>query len=465
MGRKNKVFDPKGQKEIINSLNGLFDNFVHRETQTAIDKTLKLDRNGENGSGGPQAVTDPLSELLRDGARFLISSAVELELEEFLKQFKDRNLEDGRAAVVRNGYHPRRGVQTGIGPVKVQIPKVRSRDGEAVTFRSTLVPPYVRKAATLEAALPWLYLKGLSTGEMGEALEVLVGPEARRLSQSTVSRLKRQWAEQYDTWRTRDISENRWVYMWADGIYSNIRGDNSRLCVLVIIGVNELGEKHFLAIEDGVRESKQSWKEVLVNLRERGMVKAPKLAIGDGALGFWSALEEIYGETRHQRCWVHKTVNVLNCLPKTSQPKAKRQMHDIWQAETKRDADRAFDLFLRTYEDKYPKATRCLEKDREELMAFYDFSARHWRSIRTTNPIESAFGTIRHRTRRCKGCLSSEGMLHMIFKLGMCAEKNWRRINGFDFLGKVITGVKFKDGIEEPEEKTTEVRTDNQVAA
>lgn len=465
MGRKNKVFDLKGQKEMIDSLNGFFANFVSRETQAVVDKAVKLDRNGEAGFGDTEAVADPLSELLRDGARFLIGSAVKFELEEFLKQFKDRELEDGRAAVVRNGYHPRREVQTGIGSVTVQIPKVRSRDGSPVTFRSALVPPYVRKSATLEAALPWLYLKGLSTGEMGQALEALVGPGARGLSQSTVSRLKRQWAEQYDIWRTRDISGSRWVYMWADGIYSNIRGDNPRLCVLVIIGVNERGEKHFLAIEDGVRESKQSWKEVLVNLKERGMEEAPKLAVGDGALGFWPALEEIYGETRGQRCWVHKTMNVLNCLPKSSQPKAKRLLHDIWQAEGKKNADRAFDLFLRMYEDKYPKATRCLEKDREELMAFYDFPARHWRSIRTTNPIESAFGTIRHRTRRCKGCLSPEGMLHMIFKLGMCAQKNWRRINGFDSLGKVITGVKFKDGIEEPTEKTTEVKADDQVAA
>ena len=237
------------------------------------------------------------------------------------------------------------------------------------------------------------------------------------------------------------------------------------MCVLVIIGVNERGEKHFLAIEDGVRESKQSWREVLVNLKGRGMKEAPKLAVGDGALGFWPALEEVYGETRQQRCWVHKTMNVLNYLPKSSQPKAKRQLHDIWQAETKEDAERTFDLFLKTYEDKYPRAAQCLVKDREGLLAFYDFPANHWRSIRTTNPIESAFGTIRHRTRRCKGCLSSEGMLHMIFKLGMCAEKNWRKINGFDFLAKVITGVKFRDGIEETTEKTAEVTTDDQVAA
>ena len=465
MGKKDKVFDLKGQKETIDSLNGLFSKFVHSEGQRAVAKELKLDGHMGNGLQGPEAVADPLSEMLREGARFLLGTAVRCELEEFLKQYEDRLLDNGRVAVVRNGHLPEREIQTGIGPVKVRVPKVRSKDGEPVTFHSVLVPPYVRKAATLEAALPWLYLKGVSTGEMGPALEALIGPEARGLSQSTVSRLKKQWAEQYGTWRTGDLSGGRWVYIWVDGIYSNIRGDNPRLCVLVAIGVNERGEKHFLAIEDGVRESKQSWREVLVNLKGRGMKEAPRLAVGDGALGFWPALEEVYGETRQQRCWVHKTMNVLNYLPKSSQPKARRQLHDIWQAETKEDAERAFDLFLKTYEDKYPRAAQCLVKDREELLAFYDFPANHWRSIRTTNPIESAFGTIRHRTRRCKGCLSSEGMLHMIFKLGMCAEKNWRKINGFDFLAKVITGVKFRDGIEETTEKTAEVTTDDQVAA
>ena len=465
MGRKNKVFEPKGQKETMDLLKELFAKSIPSENQQITGKELDLGGYGESGFGDPQNVFDPLTGMLRDGVRVLINTAVRCELEQFLRRFEDLYLEDGRAAVVRNGYHPRREVQTGIGPVTVQIPKVRSRDGSPATFHSALVPPYVRKSAGLEAALPWLYLKGLSTGEMGSALEALVGPEAKGLSQGTVSRLKGKWAEEYGIWRKRDLGENNWVYVWADGIYSKIRGDNPKLCVLVVIGVDERGEKHFLAIEDGVRESKQSWKELLLGLRGRGMKNPPKLAIGDGALGFWPALEEVYGETRQQRCWVHKTANVLNYLPKSSQPKAKTQLHDIWQAETKEKAERAFDLFITMYEDKYPRATQCLEKDREELMAFYDFPAKHWRSIRTTNPIESAFGCIRHRTRRSKGCLSSEGMLHMIFKLGMCVEKNWRRLNGFDFLGKVITGVKFKDGIEETTDKTTEMKTDNQVAA
>ncbi len=391
--------------------------------------------------------TDPLTDLLRSGARQLLQKAIEVEVQELLGAHDDRHLDDGRAGVVRNGYQPEREIQTGIGPVTVKIPKVRAKTGEPVTFRSALVPPYVRKTSTLEAALPWLYLKGISSGEMGAALEVLVGPEAKGLSASTVSRLKRIWAQEYRDWREEKLDKDRWVYVWADGVYSGLRAEQTKLCALVVIGVNERGEKRFLAIEDGVRESTQSWREVLLNLKSRGM-NVPQLAIGDGAMGFWSALEEVYGETRQQRCWMHKVMNVLNCLPKSGQPKAKQALHDIWQAETRSDAEKAFDLFLSTYDAKYPKATQCLQKDREELLAFYDFPAKHWQSLRTSNPIESTFGTIRHRTRRSKGCLSRDGMLHMMFKLGLCAEQNWRLLRGFRDLGRVITGVKFRDGIE-----------------
>jgi len=391
--------------------------------------------------------TDPLTELLRTGARQLLQQAIEAEVQELLAAHSGRLLEDGRAGVVRNGHLPEREIQTGIGPVTVRIPKVRAKTGKPITFRSALVPPYVRKAQSLEAALPWLYLKGVSTGEMSAALEVLVGPEARGLSASTVSRLKRAWAAEYQAWREEPLNKDRWVYLWADGVYSGLRAEQAKLCALVIIGVNEHGEKHFLAIEDGVRESTQSWREVLLKLKSRGM-NVPQLAVGDGAMGFWAALEEVYPGTRHQRCWMHKTMNVLNCLPKSLQPKAKQALHEIWQANTREDAQKAFDLFLTTYEPKYPKAVLCLEKDREELMAFYDFPAQHWQSIRTSNPIESTFGTIRHRTKRSKGCLTRDGMLHMMFKLGQCAQKNWRRQRGFDYLAKVITGVKFRDGIE-----------------
>lgn len=391
--------------------------------------------------------TDPLTELLRTGARQLLQQAIEAEVQELLATHSGRLLEDGRAGVVRNGHLPEREIQTGIGPVTVRIPKVRAKTGEPVTFRSALVPPYVRKAQSLEAALPWLYLKGVSTGEMSAALEVLVGPEARGLSASTVSRLKRAWAAEYQAWREEPLTKDRWVYLWADGVYSGLRAEQAKLCALVIIGVNERGEKHFLAIEDGVRESTQSWREVLLKLKSRGM-NVPQLAVGDGAMGFWAALEEVYPGTRHQRCWMHKTMNVLNCLPKSLQPKAKQALHEIWQADTREDAEKAFDLFIKTYEAKYPKAVLCLQKDREELMAFYDFPAQHWQSIRTSNPIESTFGTIRHRTKRSKGCLTRDGMLHMMFKLGLCAQQNWRRLRGFEYLAQVITGVKFKDGIE-----------------
>ena len=406
-----------------------------------------MDENNVVELAGRGTTVDLLTDLLKTGAQRLLLQAVEAELESFLDQYRGQRTEDGKAAVVRNGHLPERSLQTGLGPITVKVPKVRSRTGEPVTFHSALVPPYVRKTKTLEAALPWLYLKGISSGEMGAALKVLVGPEAEGLSASTVSRLKQAWAQEYKDWNCKSLAEDKWVYIWADGIYSGLRSEDAKLCALVIIGVNEQGEKHFLAIEDGIRESTQSWREVMLKLKVRGM-NTPRLAIGDGALGFWSALDETFPGTRHQRCWVHKTANVLNCLPKASQPKAKQALHQTWQAETEVDAEKAFDLFIDTYEQKYPKATICLQKDRDELMAFFDFPAEHWQSIRTSNPIESAFATIRHRTKRSKGCLSRDGMLHMMFKLGQCAEKKWRRLRGFNSLGKVITGIEFKDGIE-----------------
>lgn len=396
---------------------------------------------------GRDSIVDPLTDLLRTGAQKLIYQAVETELQELLALHSERRTDAGTAGVVRNGFLPARELQTNLGPVTVRIPKVRSKTGEPVTFQSVLVPPYVRKTKTLEAALPWLYLKGISSGEMGEALKVLVGPQAQGLSASTVSRLKQVWADEYHSWCDERLDEDRWVYIWADGVYSGLRAEQAKLCALVVMGVNDRGEKHFLAIEDGVRESTQSWREVLLKLKSRGM-SPPKLGIGDGAMGFWAALDEIYPETGQQRCWMHKTMNVLNCLPKTAHVNAKQALHAIWQAETKEYAEKAFDLFIETYDPKYPKATLCLQKDRDELMAFFDFPAQHWQSIRTSNPIESTFGTIRHRTKRSKGCLTRNGMLHMMFKLGMCAEKNWRRLRGFDYLAKVITGIKFKDGIE-----------------
>ncbi|MFQ5757848.1 MAG: IS256 family transposase [Acidiferrobacterales bacterium] len=405
---------------------------------------------------GREAGRDELTELIRTGARKLVAQALEVEVSELLESFAGQHDERGRAAMVRNGYQPERDIQTGIGPVTVKVPKVRSRTGEAVVFRSALVPPYVRKSASLEAALPWLYLKGISTGEMQSALEALVGSQAKGLSAATVSRLKQRWSEEYESWRQKRWGKDRWVYIWVDGIYSGLRAEQQRLCALVVVGVNERGEKHFLAIEDGVRESLLSWREVLLGLKHRGL-QAPALAVGDGALGFWAALGEVYPQTRQQRCWLHKTGNVLNTLPKSVQPKAKRALHDIWQAATRKDAQTAFDQFLETYEPKYPKATATLVKDREALMTFYDFPAVHWQHLRTTNPIESTFATIRHRTARTKGCVTRDSLLHMMFKLGECAEKNWRKLRGFAYLAKVIEGVKFVNG--------EEVQQPGQVAA
>jgi len=414
----------------------------------------------------PEEVRDALHALLREGAQGLIAQAVQVELEEFLLQFAGQRDARGQLAVVRNGFHPERSILTGIGPVRVRVPKVRSRTDAGAVFRSSLVPPYVRRARSVEAVLPWLYLHGISTGDMWQALSALVGPEAAGLSAAVVSRLKSRWAEEYRAWRRAPLSKDRWVYLWADGIYSGLRAEDERLCALVVIGVNERGEKHFLAIEDGVRESKQSWRELLLDLKERGLAIPPKLAVGDGALGFWAALEEIYPETRQQRCWVHKVANVLNYLPKAVQPRAKAALQEIWMAETQAAAIAAFDQFVRAYGAKYPKAVECLIKDRAALFAFFEFPAEHWIHIRSTNVIESTFATIRHRTERTKGCLTRAGMLAMMFKLAMSAEHGWRRLRGFEILAKVIRGVKFRDGVEVHTEKRASPRQEgSRVAA
>lgn len=331
--------------------------------------------------------------------------------------------------------------------MSVRVPKVRDRSGSGVKFNSSLVPPYVRRAKSLEAALPWLYLKGISTGEMQEALSVLVGEEAKGLSPGVVSRLKAQWGEAYQAWSRRDLSGERYIYVWADGIYSTLHGEENRLCLLILIGVTERGEKRFVAISDGYRESAESWKSVLRDLKERGLKEAPILAIGDGALGFWAALEEVWPQTRQQRCWVHKTVNVLDALPKSLHGKAKAALHEIWMAETKVEADKAFDRFIRYYQAKYLKAVEKLIKDREALLAFYDFPAEHWIHIRSTNPIESTFATIRHRTGQTKNCVSRNTLLGMVFQLAMSAEKNWLKIRGLERLKEVVRVRVFRDGL------------------
>jgi transposase-like protein len=409
-------------------------------------------------------VVDPLAELLRRGARELIGQAVSEEFEVFLQRHAERRDAQGRQVVVRNGYLPEREVLSGIGPVTVSMPRARDRSGEGQRFRSSLVPPYVRRSKSVDAVLPWLYLKGVSTGNMREALVALVGKDAAGLSAAVVSKLKARWADEYETWRRAPLGKDRWVYLWADGIYSGLRADEQRVCLLVVIGVNERGQKHFLAIEDGVRESAESWRGVLRNLKARGLKITPKLAVGDGALGFWAALSEVFPETRDQRCWVHKTANVLNYLPKSLQAKAKSMLHEIWMAESRADAESAFDQFVATFRAKYPKASECLTKDRVSLLAFYDFPAEHWIHIRTTNPIESTFATIRHRTDRTKGCVSRSTLLGLVYRLSLSAQTRWRQLRGFARLGELIAGVKFVDGVR-AKARTQQNRSVQQVAA
>jgi transposase-like protein len=401
----------------------------------------------------PDVVRDGLTELLREGAQRLLQQAVHAELEEFLAVYAGRCDEQGRAAVVRNGHLPERAVLTGIGPVAVRVPKVRSRIDEPAVFRSSLVPPYVRKARSVETALPWLYLRGISSGQMQGALSVLLGEEAAGLSAPVVNRLKLKWQAEHRVWCERRLESDRWVYLWVDGIYSGVRAEDQRLCALVVMGVNERGQKRFLAIEDGVRESTQSWREVLLGLKARGLTEPPQLAVGDGALGFWAALEEVFPSTRTQRCWVHKSANVLNYLPRSLQPKAKGLLHEIWMAPTRTRAQAAFDRFIQSYQAKYPKAVECLQKDREALLAFYDYPAEHWVHLRTTNPIESAFATIRHRSDRAKGCVTRATMLAFMFKLALAAEESFRRLKGFPHLAKVLAGVRFVDGVENSEDQ------------
>jgi putative transposase len=395
-------------------------------------------------------IDDPITEVLRTGARKLIVEALELEIQSFLCQYKDLRDDLGRQRVVRNGFLPERDVQTGIGPVTVKVPRARDRqpDSDRIRFRSSLLPPYLRKTKSMEELIPWLYLKGISTNDFSEALAALVGKDSPGLSASTISRLKSIWEEDLEQWQQQDLSHKHYVYIWADGIYCNVRMED-RQCLLVIIGATEDGKKELLALDSGLRESELSWTEVMLDLKHRGLKTAPKLAVGDGALGFWKALEKVYGTTRWQRCWVHKTANVLNKLPKSLQAKAKEKLHQIWMAPDKAEAEHHFDDFITIYEAKYPKAAQCLDRDREVLLTFYDFPAEHWKHIRTTNPIESTFSTVRLRTNKVRNCFSSKTVLTMAFKLCQSAQNRWQRLQGHRILGKLITGVKFVNGIEE----------------
>ena len=403
---------------------------------------------GYGNPGIALPVADALTEVLRRGAGSLLQEAIEAEVAEVIAEYRALRDERGRQRVVRNGHLPERTIQTGIGDVPVKAPRVRDRAGE-IKFSSSILPRYLRRTKSLEELLPWLYLKGLSTGDFSSALTALLGKDAPGLSATTISRLKEVWKSEHEQWARRSLSGKEYVYLWADGIYFGVRLEDARQCILVVIGATRDGKKELLGIADGYRESEESWKELLLDLKQRGLTIDPKLATGDGSLGFWKALPQVFGATCAQRCWKHKTANVLNKLPKGLQAKAKANLNEIWMAPSRAAAEQAFDHFLLSYEAKYPRATECLAKDRDVLLTFYDFPAQHWQHIRTTNPIESTFGTVRLRTAKTRGCVSRAGMLAMVFKLTKTAEQKWRLLKGHTLLAQVVQGVKFKDGLQE----------------
>jgi putative transposase len=400
----------------------------------------------------PETFDDPLTSVLRDGARRLLAQAVEAEAEAFLAAMADERLSDGRTRMVRHGHGPERMIQTGIGPVPVKRAKLRDRaavafGGDRITFTSAILPRWARRTKSLDALLPVLYLRGVSTGDFQEALAALLGKDAPNLSPSVIGRLKEEWQADYDHWQRRDLSARRYVYIWADGVYLQARMEDDAACMLVVIGATPEGRKELVGFQVGVRESTQSWRELLVDLKARGLVIAPEIAVGDGGLGFWKALEEIFPSTRHQRCWQHKVLNLLNKVPKSVQPNMKADLREIRDAPNRATAEAAIAVFVDKYDAKYPKAVDCLTKDRDRLLTFFDFPAEHWDHLRTSNPIESVFATVRHRTVRTKGSLSHRTARLMVFKLVMSAAKTWRRLKGENQLPKVIAGVKFTDGV------------------
>jgi transposase-like protein len=394
-----------------------------------------------------------LDRIVRDGARKMLQAALEDEVSLFLDAHSSKVDESGRRNVVRNGYMPLREVFTGAGSLEVQQPRVRDKSSDPDTrikFSSSILPPYLRRSKAIDELVPWLYLKGVSTGDFSDALQSVTGGPVTGLSANTIVRLKETWSKDFEAWSTRDLSSKRYIYLWADGIHVNVRledQENQRQCILVLMAATEAGEKELIAVMDGYRESEASWNELLVDVKNRGLTVAPQLAIGDGALGFWAAIRKVFPKTREQRCWFHKSGNILNKLPKSVQPRAKEAIHEIWMAETRAAANIAFDAFMEKYEAKYPQACECLKKDRTELLAFYDFPAEHWRHLRTTNPIESVFATIRLRHRRTKGSGSRRTSLVMMFKLAESASKKWRRLNGHEHIIALFEGKKFVDGI------------------
>jgi putative transposase len=397
----------------------------------------------------PPTGQDVLTDLLRDGARRLLAEAIEAEVGAWIDARAHLKDGSGRRQVVRNGHLPERTIQTGIGPIAVEQPRVHDRrpPEQREKFTPAVLPPYLRRTKSLEELIPWLYLKGISTGDFSEALQAILGPDAPNLSATTVTRLKAVWEQDHEAWSKRSLAGKRYVYVWADGVHFNIRLEEGRQCILVLMGATAEGKKELIAITDGYRESEQSWKELLLDCKARGLEIEPALAIGDGALGFWKAMRQVWDTTREQRCWVHKTANVLDKLPKGSQPKAKGMLHDILMAEGREKAEKAFDRFVKAYEAKYPKATECLVKDRDVLLTFYDFPAEHWVHIRSTNPIESTFATVRLRHGKTKGNGSRSACLTMVYKLMESASKRWRTLNGSTLLPEVVKGTVFVDGV------------------
>lgn len=393
---------------------------------------------------------DPLATALREGARRMLAWGLIEEADAYCKHFDALRDDEGRRLVTRNGFAPERELQTGLGSITVAKPKIRFRgnakDAPAVPFSSQLLPAYLKRTKSIEELVPWLYLRGISTGDFPQALQALLGEDAKGLSAPSIGRLKQGWAEEYGDWQQRPLAEKEYVYIWVDGVYFKIRLEGEKQCILVVLGVTADGTKELIAVQDGVRESELSWHELLLSLRDRGM-KAPKLAVGDGALGFWNALEKVFPMTKAQRCWVHKTANILNKLPKGLHARAKAALAEIYTASDRIAARSAIKRFKDTFGVKYPKAVDCLESSVDELLAFYDFPAEHWASIRTTNPIESSFATVRLRTKRTKGCGSAIACLTMVFKLMQCAEKRWHKLKGFKLLLDVQNGVVFVDGL------------------
>ena len=400
------------------------------------------------------SIDDPLTEIAREGARRMLAEALKAEADAFVASFSDDVLPDGRQRVVRHGFGPGRSVQTGIGAIDVRRPKVRDRaanipQAEKARFTSRILPRWARRSKSLDVLLPVLYLRGISTGDFQEALGALLGPDAPNLSPGVISRLTAGWEKEHDAWQRRDLSARRYVYIWADGVYLQARMEPQAECILVIIGATPEGKKELVGFQVGLRESAQSWRELLVDIKKRGLAMAPEIAVGDGAMGFWKALDEVFPGTRHQRCWVHKTANVLNKFPKSMAPAVKSDLQNIHHAPTRADALTAVETFREKYGVKYAPAVACLTKDVDALLAFYDFPAEHWDHLRTANPVESVFATVRHRTVRTKGSLSQKTAKLMVFKLVQAASNTWRRLNGRNQLPKIIKGIKFADGIAE----------------